>query len=175
MDWKNRSAYVFIKTSKAKANGVWQKFHDWENIIGTWIVNGEWDVIVWLDVENQDILHDCISTIKNWEEVEQTSSHMVYTGWKDNKWWWEKPAGAWVLLRENKLDEASEKIKNWNWTTSGASIPGQWDYMTWVEGNSWDEVWNHLLEIKKEYWDTETCVPIKSWWNQNIKEKWWNE
>jgi hypothetical protein len=174
MDWKNRSAYVFIKTTKGKANDVWQKFHNWDNVIGTWIIAGEWDVIVWFDAQDWDTVHGCVSTIKDWAEVKQTSSHMVYNGWKNNdNWWWEKPAGAWVLLRENKLDEASDKIKKWNWATSGASIPGDWDYMTWVEGQDWDEVWNHLLEIKTEDWDTSTHVPIKSWWNQNWKNNWW--
>ena len=77
------------------------------------------------------------------------------------------------LLKENNLDEATGKIKNWNWTTSGASIPGEWDYMTWVEGQNWDDVWNHLLEMKYQNWQTSTYVPIKSWWNKNWKNKWW--
>ena len=78
MDWKNRSAYVFIKTSKGKANNVWQRFHEWENVIGTWIVSGDWDVIVWFDAEDLENVHRCVATIKDWNEVEHTSSHMVY-------------------------------------------------------------------------------------------------
>jgi hypothetical protein len=173
MDWKNRSAYVFIKTTKGKAHDVWQRFQTWENVIGTWIVSGDWDVIVWFDSTNLENVHQCVSTIKGWNDVEQTSSHMVYNGYKKDSWWWEKPAGAWVLLREQNLDEATWKIKNWNWTTSGASIPGEWDYMTWVEGQNWDDVWNHLLEMKYQNWQTSTYVPIKSWWNKNWKDKWW--
>ena len=173
MDWKNRSAYVFIKTTKGKAHDVWQRFQQWENVIGTWTVPGDWDVIVWFDSTDLENVHQCVSTIKGLDEVENTSSHMVYNGYKKDHWWWEKPAGAWVLVKENKLDEANWKIKNWNWTTSGASIPGEWDYMAWVEGQNWDDVWNHLLEMKYQDWQTSTYVPIKSWWNKNWKDKWW--
>ena len=77
------------------------------------------------------------------------------------------------LLRENKLGEVLEKMHNWDWTVSGASIPGDWDYMTWVGGKNWDEVWKHLVQIKKEKWETTTQVPIKSWWNEKWKEQWW--
>jgi hypothetical protein len=99
---------------------------------------------------------------------------MVFDGYKnDHYWWWEKPVGTWVLIRENRLHEAPNKIKQWNWLTSGASIPGDWDYITWVEGENWDEVWNHVLEMKTGEWQTTEHVPIKSWWNQSWKDHWW--
>jgi len=82
MDWKNRSAYVFIKTTKGKAHDVWQRFQNWENVIGTWIVAGDWDVIVWFDAQDWDTVHRCVSEIKNWHEVEQTSSHMASKNFK---------------------------------------------------------------------------------------------
>ncbi len=173
MEWKNRTAYVFIKTAQGKAQQVWKQFQNWDNVIGTWIVTGDWDVIVWFDAENLDIVHQCVSTIKGWKEVNHTSSHMVYNGHKADNWWWDQPAGAWMLLRENKLDEAPYKVKNWQWITSGASIPGDWDYISWVGGKNWNEVWNHLLEIKKQNWESATLVPIKSWWNHKWKNQWW--
>jgi len=173
MNWKNRSAYVFIKTTKGKAHEVWERFHNWDNMIGTWVVTGEWDVIVWFDAHDWDTVHKCVSEIKAWDDVVQTSSHMVYNGHKRDNWWWEKPAGTWVLIRENQLDETPSKIQKWDWMTSGASIPGDWDYISWIGGNNWDEVWNHIMEIKAEKWDTLIQVPVKSWWNQNWKEKWW--
>lgn len=52
MDWKNRSAYVFIKTTKGKATEVWKRFQTWDNVIGTWIVSGDYDVIVWFDARH---------------------------------------------------------------------------------------------------------------------------
>ena len=173
MDWKNRSAYVFIKTKKGTAEYVWKKLKEWENVIGTWMVSGNYDVIVWFDAQDWDTVHRCVKSMKDWSEVEYTSSHMVYNGCKKDNWWWEQPAGAWVLLREDKLDEVNSKIKNWNWATSGASIPGDWDYITWVTGQNWNEVWTHLNELQNENWQTSTYVPIKTWWNQNWKNNWW--
>jgi hypothetical protein len=173
MEWKNRTAYVFIKTAKGKSHEVWQRFQSWDTAIGTWLVTGNYDVIVWLDTQDWDTIHQCISEIKNWSEVEHTSSHMVYNGHKRNNWWWEKPAGAWVLIKENTLNETSEKIHQWDWMTSGASIPGEWDYISWVAGENWEDVWHHLIEIKNENWYVHPYVPIKSWWNQQFKDKWW--
>ena len=173
MDWKNRSAYVFIKTHEGKANEVWQRFQNWDNIIGTWIETGDWDVIAWFDAKDLDTIHNCVDTIKGWNEVDYTSSHMAYSGYKKDNWWWEKPAGTWVLLRDDKISQTTEKIKNWDWATSGSSIPGEWDYIAWIQGNNWDEVWNHLLEMKNTNWQTMTQVPIKSWWNQKWKDNWW--
>ena len=173
MDWKNRSAYVFIKTQKGKSQEIWEKFKDWDNVIGSWVVSGEWDVIVWFDAQDWDTIHRCAASIKDWSEGEHTSSHMVYHGFKNGHWWWEKPAGTWIFLRGDKLNGGAEKIKKWDWITSGASIPGDWDYVAWVEGESWDEVWSHLSEIKTEKWQASAQVPIKSWWNENWKNNWW--
>ena len=174
MDWKYRSAYVFIKTKKGKAEKVWKRFQNWDNIIGTWIVTGGYDVIAWFDAQDWDTVYRCVSTVKDWDEVEHTSSHFVYDGHKnDNYWWWDKPAGAWVFFRDIKLEETPQKIQKWNWMMSGTSIPGEWDYIAWVGGENWEEVWKHFYELKGHNWETYYNVPIKSWWNQNWKNNWW--
>jgi len=171
--WKNRSAYAFIKTKQGTANEVWERFKKWENMIGAWIVTGEYDVVTWFDAKNWDTIHDCIATIKEWDDVEETKTHLVHDGYKNNKWWWDKPVGAWMLLKENRLDDTSKNMEQWDWITSGASIPGEWDYMAWIEGNNWDEIWGHVMEIKSSEWRTSAIIPIKSWWNQSWKENWW--
>ena len=175
MNWKDRSAYVFIKAKEGKAHDIWQRFQTWDNMIGAWIVTGEYDVVAWFDAKDWNTVHDCIASIKEWHEVEDTNTHMVHEGYKKESWWWERPVGAWMLFKENKLDDTTRNITKWDWITSGASIPGNWDYMAWVEGNNWDEVWNHLYEMKNGYWRTAALVPIKSWWNQTFKNKWFNE
>ena len=175
MNWKDRTAYAFIKTKQGTAHQVWERFQTWDNIIGTWIVTGEYDVVAWFDAKDWDTIHDCIATIKQWNEVEDTNTHMVHQGYKTNHWWWEKPVGAWVMMKEDQLDESSNKVPQWDWITSGASIPGDWDYMAWIEGDNWDDVWNHLMDVKTGNWRTAALVPIKSWWNKNFKEHWWQE
>ncbi|MFO8077164.1 MAG: Lrp/AsnC ligand binding domain-containing protein [Thermoplasmatota archaeon] len=175
MNWKDRTAYAFIKTKKGSAHQVWERFQSWDNVIGTWVVTGEYDVVAWFDAKDWDTIHDCIATIKQWDEVEDTNTHMVHQGYKTNRWWWEKPVGAWMLMKENQLDESVNRVSQWDWITSGASIPGDWDYMAWVEGENWDDVWNHLMDVKTGDWRTAALVPIKSWWNQDFKDKWWQE
>jgi len=78
-----------------------------------------------------------------------------------------------MLIREKNLDDTPEKTKKWNWITSGASIPGDWDYISWIQGENWEDVWNHVLQVKKEDWETSTYVPVKSWWNEKWKSQWW--
>jgi hypothetical protein len=29
------------------------------------------------------------------------------------------------------------------------------------------------MEVKLENWQTSTQIPIKTWWNQSWKDKWW--
>lgn len=173
LEWKDRSAYAFIKTTKGNAHQVWERLKTWDTMIGAWIITGEYDVVAWFDAEDWDTIHDCVATIKAWPEVEDTNTHMVHNGFKTERWWWDHPVGAWILLKEKTLDEATKAISNWDWVTSGASIPGNWDYMAWVEGNNWDDIWNHLYEMKSTQWRTSALIPIKSWWNTAWKENWW--
>jgi len=175
LNWKDRTAYTFIKTKQGTAQQVWQRFHTWENMIGAFIVAGEYDIVAWYDAKDWDTVHDCVATIKQWDEVEDTTTQMVHNGYKTGKWWWDKPVGAWMLLKENHLDETTHAISQWDWVTSGASLPGDWDYMAWVEGENWDDLWNHFLEMKSGQWRTSALIPIKSYWNQNWKENWWQQ
>jgi len=172
MEWKNRTAYAFIKTKNGNAHTVWERLQTWDNMIGAWIVTGEYDVVAWFDAKDWDTIHDCVATIKSWHEVEDTNTHMVHNGFKTQGWWWDQPVGAWMLLKESTLDDTTNNMPNWNWVTSGASIPGEWDYMAWVEGNNWDDIWNHLNEMKSTQWRTQALIPIKSWWNKSWKENW---
>ncbi len=175
MYWKDRSAYAFIKTRQGTAEYVWQRFQSWENIIGAWVVTGEYDVIAWFDAKDWDTIHDCIATIKQWDEVENTNTHMVHNGYKNQNWWWNKPTGAWVMFKENKLDETSQYVPKWDWVTSGASIPGDWDYMAWIQADNWDELWHHLMETKQTNLKTTAVLPLKTYWNKNWEQNWWDE
>ena len=175
MYWKNRSAYAFIKTRQGTAEHVWHRFQSWDNIIGAWVVTGEYDVIAWFDAKDWDTIHDCIATIKQWDEVENTKTHMVHNGYKNQNWWWNKPTGAWVMFKENTLDETSQYVPKWDWITSGASIPGDWDYMAWIQADNWDELWHHLMETKQSNYKTTAVLPLKTYWNTAWEQNWWDD
>jgi hypothetical protein len=173
MDWQKRSAYVFIKTAKGAAEKVWSKFQTWDHCIGAWIVTGEWDVVAWFDASSWDDVYKWTSEIRTWEGVDYTSSHFVYSGYKNKWWWWQKPYGAWIAVRGNNIEEDYKKLQNWDWVTSVTSIPGTWDYLSWVWGDTWDEVWNRVVEVNSKTWETLTLVPVRTWWNKNWETKWW--
>lgn len=175
MTWEKRSAYVFMRTKPGYAEKVWEHTKKWDKIIGSWIVTGEWDVIAWIDASDWDDIYKTISQMRDWEGVELTSSHFVYKGMKNGHWWWERPAGSWVLARDRKLNGNFEKLKEHKWISSAASLPGTWDYIMWISGDNWENVWDNVWELNKNGMQTMTKVPIRTWWNKAWKEKWWEE
>ncbi|MFA6029126.1 MAG: Lrp/AsnC ligand binding domain-containing protein [Elusimicrobiota bacterium] len=172
-EWNQRSAYLFVKSDWKAGEAVWKKVQAWPETIGAWMVTGNWGVIVWIDAHTWEDLYDKVVEIRAMKGVSATSTHLVYKGTKDAKWWWEWPAGAWVLLRSPHLNGEMRSISKWNWATSVASIPGDWDYLMWNGAKDWDKVWSNVAEMNRVGWQTETLVPIKAWWNKTWKNAWW--
>lgn len=175
MSWNKRSAYIFMRTAPGAAKNVWEKCKTWEKVIGSWIVTGDWDVVAWIDAASWDDVYGACAEIRNWEGVSLTSSHFVYEGIKNGHWWWEKPAGTWVFVRDAHLNGRLKKIKEWPWVVSAVSLPGSWDYLLWVWGDKWEDVWTRIWELNQSGFQTLTKVPIQSWWNQSWKSKWWEK
>lgn len=173
MSWKARSAFTFIRTKPGTAEAVWKRFQQDKAAIGSWVITGDWDVLGWTDAKSWDEVYKKAAEIRQWEGVVGTSSHFVYEGVKNGKWWWQWPAGAWVQLRDAKLNGNFKKLTEWDWVASSVSVPGQWDYITWVAGNTWDEVWENVWTLNKAGWQTSTAVPVRSWWNRAWEKSWW--
>ena len=172
-EWWKRSAYLLVKTRPGAAQNVWKKSQTWPETIGSWMVTGPWDVLIWVDAHSWDEVYAKAVALKNSNWVDQTSSHFVYQGGKNGHWWWQKPAGSWVFLRGAKLNGNYQKLARWNWVTSWTSIPGEWDGLAWVSGKNWQEVWKHVWDLNQSGWQTETLVPVKSWWNKSWSKSWW--
>ena len=75
----------------------------------------------------------------------------------------------------SRLNGEIKDTKKWKWAGSVASVPGEWDYLAWVGGDNWDQVWKGVEGMNEKGWRTETLVPIKSWWNKSWKKEWWAE
>ena len=136
MEWKNRSAYLLAKTEPGQAQKVWKSVQSWPETIGASIVTGGWDVVVWTDAYSWDEVYDLAAKLRSAGGVTASSSHWVHQGFKNGSWWWDWPAGAWVFWRDSKLNGSVKKIENWKWAVSSASIPGDWDWLTWVGGKN---------------------------------------
>ena len=127
MEWKRRSSYVFIKTQSGTAEQVCQRLNEWNHTIGTFMMHGTWDVMVWFDSENIDETHKWITEIRNWDEVEWTSTQQVFQGYKRDYWFWERPACAWMKIRSKNMYETYDDLRNYDWMCTYASVPGDWD------------------------------------------------
>ena len=171
-EWSNRSAYVLVRGEAGGVETVWKACRRWKETIGVSTVVGSWDLIVWLDVSAMDDLYKRVTWIRGRKGVDATSSHFVFKGMKNSKNWWEWPAGSWVLLKAPGLDVDVEKLAGHNWTSSVASLPGDWDFLMWAGGKSWEKVWSNISSLNQPGWTTETMVPVKSWWNRRNTEAW---
>jgi hypothetical protein len=173
MKWEMRTAYVQVKTAPGKAPAIFERVKNWPHAIGAWVVDGEWDLLVWFDVKDWRELHQWIGEMRAWEGVAYTSSHWVYEGGKSDDWWWKQKAGAWVWARSSGKPADQDSVKQYPWLTSWASTPGEWDMVAWVGGDSWDQVWEHAQKLKAEGWNTDLKVPLQSWWNKGWETRWW--
>jgi hypothetical protein len=173
MNWNKRGMYVFVKTAPGYAENVWKRFQEWDWTVGTWVTTGDWDVVAWLDTPAWDAMYSKVTDIRSWEGVEWTSSHFVWAGWKNDWWWWEKPAGTWMMIRDRNLDGNFSDLWQWNWVGSACSMPGDWDYFVWVGGDTWDEVWDHVWDVNAKGWETRTTVPVRTWWNKEAEVGTW--
>lgn len=172
-DWSKRSAYLLVQADWKTCEKLWKEVQGWEQTIGAWIVTGSWDLVVWVDAKNLDELYEKVVWIRGHKGVTATSSHFVYKGTKNDKWWWDWRFGNWVFVRSPHLNGEIKDIRKLSWAASAASIPGDWDYLVWVGGKSWEQVWGHVGDLNKGGWHTQTLVPVKSWWNKRWKESWW--
>ena len=173
-EWHKRSAYLLVQADRGAAEKVWKRVTGWKESIGAWMVTGDWDMVIWVDALSWEDVYEKVVEIRSMKGVKATSSHFVYKGIKNGKWWWEWPAGSWVFVRSPHLNGEIKDISKWKWATSAASIPGDWDYIVWAGGKKWEDVWSHVWEMNKAGWHTQTVVPIRSWWNKNWKNWWWS-
>ena len=173
MQWENRSAYVQVKTSPGKAQAIFERVKKWDHAIGAWLVDGEWDLLVWFDATDWRQLRQWVGELRAWEGVEWTSSHWVYEGGKNESWWWANKAGAWVWARAPGKPVGEDTVKAYPWVTSWASTPGKWDVLAWVGGDNWEQVWDRAKKLNQSGWQTDLKVPLQSWWNKGWESRWW--
>lgn len=169
MEWTNRSAYLFVKV-RGDVEQVWKKFQEWPHAVGCWMVTGEWDLLVWYDAKDQDTMRARVAEVRAWDGVDGTASHFVHQGYKNGRWWWDQPAGVWLLARERGPLDRWKEVTSWDGQVSTASIPGAWDTLSWVWGKDWDQTWSRVVEAKRKGWDTQALVPLKTWWNKQTAQ-----
>lgn len=173
-EWNERSAYLLVKSDWKAADKIWNKAKKWNETIGVSLVTGQWDMVLWLDAFSREDIYDRVVDIRGMKGVEGTSTHFVYKGMKNDKWWWEWPVGSWVWMHSPKLNGEWKSMKNWKWASSVASTPGEWDYLVWAGGRNWNDVWNKVGQANRSGWRTQSLVPIKTWWNKSWKKSWWS-
>ncbi len=172
MNWTMRTAYVRVKCVPGQTEQVWQKVQSWKHAIGAWVVDGQWDLLVWYDASDWKDSYKWAQELRSWSGVKQTSTHWVYEGGKSAQWWWKGHAGAWVWARwPGKNPEELHAKKDWLW--SWASTPGDYDSIGWINGDNWEQVWDRAESLKQQGWETEMNVPLKAWWNKSWEQSWW--
>ena len=172
MEWKNRSAYVFIKTYPGKAEQVYKKITDWENTIGVVMTTGDYDMIAWIDTEGIGDAYQWITQVRCWPEVERTSTHQTYYGYRNDRPFWDMPAYAWFKFRCPDFQSTYDWCKTNDNVAFAACIPGDYDYIGMCYGKNYNEVYDYMAEFKAKGYEVEYYAPLKCWWNQKYEQKW---
>jgi hypothetical protein len=173
MEWKRRSAFVFVKARTGMAEPVFQKLASWDHTIGVFLVHWPWDVVVWFDSENIEVTHKYVTEMRSWEGVEWTSTQHVFEGYRrESYWFWDFPVCTWVKVRSRSMVETYEDLKQYDWVSTFASIPGDWDCIGLVSGYTWDEVSAHLGELKRKGYEIECFTNYQVYWNKVWEERW---
>lgn len=172
MEWEKRSSFVFVKCYPGKADKVYNMIKEWNNTLGVFTTTGQWDLMAWLDTENIEDAYKWISKIRYWPEVEKTSTHQTYYGYKNEKPYWEKSACSWVKIRSNDIYTTYEELKMYDWIATVASVPGEWDCVAAIYGDNYEEVYNYLWELTAKGYEVEYYAPLKTWWNKQYFDSW---
>ena len=173
MEWKRRSAYVFVRTRPGMAENVFLKVNRWDHTIGSFMTHWPWDILVWMDAENIEETHKWVAEIRSWPEVEWTSTQPVFMGYKRDYWFWERPACAWVKIRSKTMAETYEDLKSYEWISTFSSVPGDWDCIGLVAGDSWEDVFMYMADLKSAGYEIECYTPFRWWWNESWQSRWW--
>ncbi len=174
MEWKRRSAYVFIKTRTGKAEYVCEKLNQWEHTIGTFMVHYPWDVMVWFDAKDIEETHKWVSEIRDYAEVEWTSTQHVFNGYKRDYWFWEYETCAWAKIRSKNMQATYDDLMNYDYVCTYSSIPGDWDCIAMICGNTWEETLNRMGELKNQGYEIECYTPYRWWWNKSWEKRWYD-
>jgi hypothetical protein len=110
--------------------------------------------------------------MRYWPEVERTSTQQAYYGWKNEKHFWEKPAWSWIRVRSNDIYSTYEELKMYDWVASAASVPGDWDCVATIYGETYENIFNFVWELTSKGYEVEYFAPLKTFWNKQYIEKW---
>ena len=172
MEWKNRTAYVFIKACPGKSDQVYQKVTEWKNVIGAVMTTGEYDIIAWVDTEGTGDAYKWISDIRSWPEVERTATNQTYYGYRTEKPFWDQPAYAWFKFRCPDIQSSYDWLKSKNYCAFASCIPGEYDYIGMFYGKTFEEVYDYVTEFKSKGYEVECYAPLKCWWNKKYEQTW---
>lgn len=174
MEWEKRSAFVFIKTRPGTAEEVNGRLKKWQQTIGTFMIHSPWDIMVWLDSGDLEETHRLVSEIRDWIEVERTSTSHAFMGFKRDYWFWERPTCAWIRLRSRAMHETYEDLKKRDWMCIFASIPGEWDFIGLIAGKNWEEIFGWIGDLKASGYEVESYTQYRWWWNRSWKNNWYS-
>ena len=169
MDYTNKTGYIFLKVNTGYTREVFEQFKTTDWVIGAWAVTGDYDLIVWVNAKTEDDLYRYANSIREWKGVEMTNSHYVHDGFLTNFETLTNPNGAWVRLRVDTMKDIPTYLKNYNFVGSYASIPGEYDYLVWTNGETVHETIENVLTMTKDRtWRTYTHIPVYTYFNENM-------
>ncbi|MCU0660920.1 MAG: Lrp/AsnC ligand binding domain-containing protein [Myxococcota bacterium] len=166
MEYNKKTAYVWIKTNPGQTRKVWEETKKAAYVIGSWVVTGTYDVLVWVNANSEDEMYTHVMTMRGWNGVTNTRTHAAYSGSVTN--WNEmmNPNGAWIRIQMTDYQNAQNQLREYNGVCNWASVPGDYDYFAYVAGKTYAETAQGIITMSEKYnWNTSTHVPAYSYLN----------
>jgi len=172
MEWEKRSAFVFIRCLPGKTDRVFNLIREWNKTIGVFTTAGQWSLMAWIDAEDIEESYEWIAKMRCWPEVQRTSTHQTFHGYRREDLFWDKPAYSWIKIRSNDVHHTFEELKNIDWIASVSSVPGDWDCVAMIYGETYEEIFTYIWDFVNTGYEIEYFAPLKAFWNRDYLVKW---
>jgi len=172
MEWEKRSAYVYIKTFTGKTETVYDKIKEFGNTIGVFMTSGNYDLVWWVDTQDVKDAYNWISQVRGWPEVEWTSTYQTHYGYRNETGYWEKPYIGWFKVRTKDFTTTYDEWQNSDWVGVATSITGDYDWICMFYGDTYEELYKYMYELKIKGYEYEYYPVLKYYWNTEYQQKW---
>lgn len=138
--------YLFATVGKQQLSSVLNKLKEVAYIRWFGSTSGRYDVVASFKGNDMQKTYSAIKEIKSINGVVSTTSVVPFEGHVNPKQNGEK-AMAQVFLRVNRpVQDVIQSLKNISGVTEALAVTGQWDVLTTMRGQSYEEIFSKIVQ-----------------------------
>lgn len=165
MGWDNRSAFVFIKSQKNRAEDVFDMLKDKDYTIGVFQTTGQYDVIAWIATSAIKDTCRIVSEIRYWSGVEKTSAQLACYRSSNERVSLLKPGFVWIATRGADYHTVCARLNRFNNLAMAVSTTGDFNCIAMFHGDQLEEAHTSIYSLKQEGCEVEYYPALRYFWN----------